>query len=72
MCNQVTPLQQSERDALTGSGSLAIIRVISALRSYRAAVATLSSKNYVDGECDAVALSIFFSTIDDIEHDYGP
>lgn len=37
----------------------AVLRVISALRAYREASERLLAARYADGECDAVALSVF-------------
>lgn len=41
---------------------------INALRSYRKNVKELLASRYADGECDAVALSVFASRIEDIEN----
>jgi hypothetical protein len=45
---ELTPLQQDERDALCGDRG-AIMRVVSALRGYRARVLRLWNARYNDG-----------------------
>ena len=63
---ELTPLQETERAAMVGD-RMAIIGLVDALRCYRKAVKTLSGQRYQDGECDAVALSAFFSAAEAIE-----
>lgn len=63
---ELTPLQEMERAAMCGDRQ-AIIGLVDAVRCYRKAVKTLSSQQYQDGECDAVALSAFFSAAEAIE-----
>lgn len=49
-----------------------IIRVISALRKYRAAVKELLEKRYQDGACDGVAVSQLESQVEEAEEDLQP
>lgn len=63
---ELTNLQADERLALTGYRE-ATLRVVSALRRYRAASKQLLVSRYADGECDAVALGRFESECVEIE-----
>lgn len=64
----MTKLQNLEHEAmLAAPHNRAVILVISALRGYRQAVANLRDLRYSDGECDAVTMTGFFDTIDEIE-----
>jgi hypothetical protein len=58
--------QKNELDALVGD-KMAVMRVVSDLRKYRAAAIDILSRRYRDGECDAVALSDFEDTVKQIE-----
>jgi hypothetical protein len=62
----LTDLQQDERDAMTGN-RMAVIRVVSALRQYRAAVGEMLSKRYADGAVDGATLSAFASSVDEFD-----
>lgn len=64
--DELSPLQQDERAAMTGDRA-AVLRVVSALRQYRAAARELLDARYADGECDRVAMSTFASVVEDIE-----
>jgi hypothetical protein len=66
--SELTKLQRAERDAMCGDRD-AVLAVVSGLRQYRAAVETLLAKRYRDGEVDAVAMSFFQNTVEDIEFD---
>ena len=45
----------------------AVLRVVSALRQYRHAAQSLLGKRYRDGECDAVALTVFEDEVKEAE-----
>lgn len=66
----LTPLQLTEREAMTGDRS-AVLRIVSALREYRREVKQLLERRYSDGEVDGATLHGFASAIDDIENPSG-
>lgn len=66
MSDELTPLEQSELDAMTGD-RMSVIRVVSALRLYRKAAIELRALRYQDGALDGAAASAFFAAIEDIE-----
>ena len=59
----MTPLQQDERDAMTGDRA-ATIRVVSALRSYRELVAGLRRRASFDGHTELLETE---TEVDEIE-----
>lgn len=66
MDDELTPLQDHERSAMTGDRT-AVLHVVSALRQYRAAVAALLVARYSDGFVDGVATSALDDTAREIE-----
>jgi hypothetical protein len=64
---ELTPLQEHERLALSVRDLYSIMQVVSALRKYRAAVQDLLGSKYQDGEVDACALGMFEDKIQEIE-----
>ena len=66
MTDELTQLQQAEREAMTGDRE-AILTVISALRRYRALGKRLLDSRYSDGECDGYSIHRFECEMQDIE-----
>lgn len=66
MREELTILQEDERQAMLLDRA-AVLRVVSALRRYRAAASELLRSRYQDGECDAAALCSFELEIGEIE-----
>lgn len=61
-------LQLTERQALVLDRE-SVLDLVNAVRRYRQAAKTLLSSRYRDGECDAVALCNFDSTVREIEQE---
>ena len=64
--DELTPLQQDERDAVLRDRE-AILRVVSGLRRYRLAVAKLLASRYQGGSVDGVATHELASEVESIE-----
>lgn len=58
----------TERLAMAGDRA-AVLRVVSALRRYRAAAKTMLAKRYSDGEVDGGTLTTFADEIAEVEAD---
>ncbi len=63
---ELSPLQQDERDALCGCRS-ATIRVVDALRKYREESNKILAARYSDGAVDGAVMFGFLCTLEDIE-----
>lgn len=63
---ELTPLQELEKEALCGDRQ-AVLRVVSSLRRYRAESKKLLDSRYRDGECDSLSLHEFNEEIEEIE-----
>jgi hypothetical protein len=61
---------ETEKEAML-LDRLAVLHVIGALRTYREAAKALLASRYTDGECDAVALSVFEQAVDRAEKTMG-
>jgi hypothetical protein len=64
--NTLTPLQQDERDALTGDRR-AVLRVVSALRAYREAVKTALDTRWGDDAIDGAHSHSLACAVKEIE-----
>lgn len=62
----MTPLQQDERDAMTGDRS-ALLRVVSGLREYRTLMQRLADARYSDSAVDGVTIQALLSAANHIE-----
>jgi hypothetical protein len=65
---ELTPLQRMELKALTRDLG-AVVRLVSGLRKYRAAVQEILSKKYDDGCCLSLDMHKLRTTVSKIEND---
>ncbi len=66
MSDSLTELQRTERSALTGD-RMAVARVVSALREYRAAVQRALDLRWGDGAIDGAISHTLAGTVESIE-----
>lgn len=62
--------EQTERDALLLK-RVAVIRVVSALRQYRALTKTLKERRWNDGALDGATTFSFFDAVTEVEEALG-
>ena len=72
MSDELTNSQENELEALLMMDREAVIRVVSDLRLYRAAVQRLLSCRYSDGEVDGAMMHEFVCTVEEIEDGENP
>ena len=61
-----TWLQEQERAAMLGERA-AVLRVVGALRTYRAAFERLAASRYSDGAADGAAVAAALASVSDVE-----